>query len=147
MTPCFKFATSHKNMLPSMPTWLVNAFLIRVNPWKFGEKKRKLTKLFNICLNHVLFILFKRSYFQQKLNNFVNFEFYFTKLSGIDPYEKRINKVGMLDDRLVAMIYILASVHCSVASTFRVWKSRIHTYSKTIQCVNVCIWWKTDVVW
>ena len=72
---------------------------------------------------------------------------FFIKLSGIDPYEKRINKVGMLDDRLVAMIYILASVHCSVASTFRVWKSRIHTYSKTIQCVNVCIWWKTDVVW
>ena len=29
---CFKFATSHKNMLPSMPTWLVNAFFIRINP-------------------------------------------------------------------------------------------------------------------
>ena len=34
----FKFATSHKNMSPSMPTWLFNAFFIRMNPWKFGEK-------------------------------------------------------------------------------------------------------------
>ena len=25
------------------------------------------------------------------LNNFVNFDFFFTKLSGIDPYEKRID--------------------------------------------------------
>ena len=37
MTPGFKFATSHKNMSPSMPTWLSNAFFIRMNPWKFGE--------------------------------------------------------------------------------------------------------------
>ena len=28
------------------------------------------------------------------LNNFVNFEFFFTKLSGIDPCEKRINTLG-----------------------------------------------------
>ena len=28
------------------------------------------------------------------LNNFVNFEFFFTKLSGIDPCEKRINIPG-----------------------------------------------------
>ena len=29
---CFKFATSHKNMSPSMPTWLFDAFFIRMNP-------------------------------------------------------------------------------------------------------------------
>jgi hypothetical protein len=28
------------------------------------------------------------------LNNFVNFESFFTKLLGIDPYEKRINRLG-----------------------------------------------------
>ena len=28
------------------------------------------------------------------LNNFVNFDFFFTKLSGIDPCEKRINIPG-----------------------------------------------------
>ena len=28
------------------------------------------------------------------LNNFVNFEFFFTKLSGIDSCEKRINRLG-----------------------------------------------------
>jgi hypothetical protein len=50
----------------------------------------KLTKLFNICWNHVLFILFRRSNFQQMLNNFVNFELLFIKLSGIHPYEKCI---------------------------------------------------------
>ena len=31
------FATSHKNMSPSMPTSLFNVFFIRMNPWKFGE--------------------------------------------------------------------------------------------------------------
>ena len=29
------------------------------------------------------------------LNNFVNFKFFFTKLSGIDPCEKRINRLGV----------------------------------------------------
>ena len=28
------------------------------------------------------------------LNNFVNFEFFFTKLSGIDPCEKFVNIIG-----------------------------------------------------
>ena len=28
------------------------------------------------------------------LNNFVNFEYFFTKLSGIYPCEKRINRLG-----------------------------------------------------
>ena len=29
---CFKFATSHKNISPSMPIWIANAFFIRINP-------------------------------------------------------------------------------------------------------------------
>ena len=37
MTPCFKFDTRHKNMSPSMPSWLFSAFFIRMNSWKFGE--------------------------------------------------------------------------------------------------------------
>ena len=32
--------------------------------------------------------------FQQTLNNFVNFDFFFTKLSGYDPCEKRIDMLG-----------------------------------------------------
>ena len=58
------------------------------------KNNSKLTKLLNVCWNHVLFILFRSSYFQQMLNNFVNFDFLFTKLSGIDPCEKRINIPG-----------------------------------------------------
>ena len=46
--------------------------------------------LFFIYLVDVLFMLFRRSNFQQMLNNFVNFELLFTKLSGIHPYEKCI---------------------------------------------------------
>ena len=92
---CFKFPTCHKNISPSMPTWLVNAFFIRINPWKFGEKQFKIDKV-NVCWNHVLFILFRSSYFQQMLNIFVNFDFLFlfTKLSGIDPCEKCTNILG-----------------------------------------------------
>ena len=50
------------------------------------------------------------------LNNFVNFDFLFTKLSGIDPCEKRINILGghawrhffMASSKLEAMaIYVV----------------------------------------
>ena len=55
---CFNFATSHKNMLPIMPNWLVNAFFIRINPWKFDEKQFKIDKiikrLFQPCTFHTL---------------------------------------------------------------------------------------------
>ena len=50
----------------------------------------KLTKLLKVWWKHLLFILFRRSIFQQMLNNFVNFELLFTKLSGIHSYEKCI---------------------------------------------------------
>ena len=55
--------------------------------------KRK-SKLTNVCWNHVLFILYRSSHFQQTLNNFVNFNFFFTKLSEIDPCEKCIDMLG-----------------------------------------------------
>ena len=29
-------------MFRSMATWVVNAFYIRIDPWKFGEKKKKI---------------------------------------------------------------------------------------------------------
>jgi len=35
--------------------------------------KMQFTKLFNVCCNHVLFILYRISLFQQTLNNFVIF--------------------------------------------------------------------------
>ena len=59
-------------------------------PESLVSNNSKLTKLLKVCWNHVLFILFRRSNFQQMLNNFVNFELLFTKLSGIHPYEKCI---------------------------------------------------------
>ena len=37
------------------------------------------------------------------MNNFVNFELFFTKLSGIDPYEKCINIPGVHTWRQVFM--------------------------------------------
>ena len=40
---------------------------------------------------YFLYSLGVGSYFQQMLNNFVNFDFFFTNLSGIDPCEKRID--------------------------------------------------------
>ena len=43
---------------------------------------------------HILFILYRSSHFQQTLNNFVNFNFFFTKLSEIDPCEKCIDMLG-----------------------------------------------------
>ena len=63
-----------------MTTWVVNAFFIRINPWKFGEKKIK-----------ILLKVTTPKEFQQALNNFVNFEMFSAKLSGIDPYEKHID--------------------------------------------------------
>ena len=41
---CSMFATSHKNMSPSMPNYHINVFFTRINFWKFGEKKSKLSK-------------------------------------------------------------------------------------------------------
>ena len=61
-------------------------------------------KLLKVWWKHVLFILFRRSNFQQMLNNFVNFELLFTKLSGIHPYEKLKNQVGMLGDMFLWLV-------------------------------------------
>ena len=105
---CFKFATSHKNISPSMPTWLVSALSLVKN-------NSKLTKLSNVCWNHVLFILFRSSYFQQMLNNFVNFDFSFTKLSGSYPCEKRMIPDGtffMACSKLEAMTIYLVKQAC-----------------------------------
>ena len=61
-----------------------------------------------------------RLYYQQTLNNFVNFDFDVTKLSGIDPYEKRIDYPGghawehvfMACSKLVAMAIYLVKQAC-----------------------------------
>ena len=45
-------------------------------------------------MNVLLYLLGVCSYFQQMLNNFVNFDFFFTKLLGIDPCEKCITIPG-----------------------------------------------------
>ena len=57
---------------------------------------------------------------QQTLNNFFNFELFFTKLSGIDPYEKRIDyqrrhawgHVFMTCSKLEAMAIYLVKQAC-----------------------------------
>ena len=59
-------------------------------------------------------------WFQQTLNYFVNIELFFTKLSGIDPYEKHINKPGghawrhvfMACSKLEAMAIYLVKQAC-----------------------------------
>ena len=55
-------------------------------PESLVKNNLKLTKLLNVCLNHVLFIL---SHFQQTLNNFVSFEIVFLQnFSGSDACKK-----------------------------------------------------------
>ena len=86
------------------------------------KKIFELTKLFNICWNRVLFILYLGSHFQQKLNNFANSDFFFTKLSRIDPCEKRVNILGgqhwrnslMACSNLVTMaVYVVKQAWCN----------------------------------
>ena len=48
----------------------------RVNSWKFDEKKIMIDKVFNVCWNHALLILYRSSNFQQMLNNFVRCDFF-----------------------------------------------------------------------
>ena len=55
ITLYFKFATSHKNLSPSMPTWLFNSFFIRMNPWKFGEYQFKTDKVIQHLLKPCTF--------------------------------------------------------------------------------------------
>ena len=59
-------------------------------PESLVNNNAKLTKLLKVWWKHVLFILFRRSNFQQTLNNFVDFELLFIKLSGIHSYVKCI---------------------------------------------------------
>ena len=63
-------------------------------PESLVERKSKLTKLFNICGNHVLFIHCRGGHFQQMLINIVNFNFFFAKLSDIHPCQKCIDMLG-----------------------------------------------------
>ena len=46
--------------------------------------------MYNICWKLLLLKSIKSTCFQQTFNNFVSFELFFTKLSGIHPYEKCI---------------------------------------------------------
>ena len=85
----FKFATNHKELSQACPHSILMHFSQGSIPESLVKKKSKLTKLFNVCWNHVLFILFRRSNFQQMLNNFANFEF-FMKLSGVNPCENAL---------------------------------------------------------
>ena len=91
---CFKFATSQKKFRQACPPSLLMHFSIGSIHKSLVKKNSKLTKLFNFCWNHVLFILCRSCHFQQMLNNFVSFEFFFTKLSWIDPCEKHNNILG-----------------------------------------------------
>ena len=47
---CFKFATSYKNMSPSMPTWDINEFSQGSIHERLVKTNSKLTKLFNHLL-------------------------------------------------------------------------------------------------
>ena len=79
-----------KTCRQACPPGYVLHFSLGWIPESLVNNNAKLTKLLKVCWKHVLFILFRRSNFQQMLINFVNFELLFTKLSGIHPYEKCI---------------------------------------------------------
>ena len=88
-----------------MPTWVVHAFYIRINPWKFGVKQFKIHKVIQHLLKPSTFLLCRSSYFQQTMNNYVNFDFLFTKLSGIAPYENALTTwVGMFEDMFLWLL-------------------------------------------
>ena len=91
---------------------------------KLVSKKLTLQYVLIVCTKYIKRLLrgklqeIKNSaWFQQTLNNFVNLDFFFTKLSGIDPCEKRIiillgghtwRHLFIACDELVAMaIYVV----------------------------------------
>ena len=87
---------------------------------KFGEKIFVIDKGIQRLLKPCTF--YRSSHFQQPLNNFVSCEFFFTKLSGIDPCEKCINRINghawrhffMACSKLEAMaIYVVKSTNAN----------------------------------
>ena len=73
----------------------------------------------------------------ETFNNFVNFELFFIKLSGIDPYEKCINQPGghawrhvfMACSKLEAMAVYLAKQACG------------NDILASVHMCSVVIWW------
>ena len=49
---------------------------------------------YSTFVDTMYFILWRSSNFQQMLNNFTNSECFLIKLSGIEPYKKRISILG-----------------------------------------------------
>ena len=109
---CYKFATSHKKFRLCCPSSIFTHFsqgsILESLVINFFE----LTKLFNICWNRVLFILYLGSHFPKKLNNFAN----------SDPCEKRVNILGgqhwrnslMVCSNLVTMaVYVVKQAWCN----------------------------------
>ena len=113
------------------------------------KKESKLSKLFNVCWNHVLFILYRSSHFQQTLNNFVNFNFFFTKLSEIDPCEKCIDMLGghawrhifMACSKLEAMAIYVVKQACGNEIMPSVCNALVtNNYTMYIYICNIVTW-------
>ena len=62
-----------------MTTKYIKSFFTRINPWKFGEKKFKIDKVIQRLLKVTTPTEYKKYMvsFQQKLNYFVNFDFFY----------------------------------------------------------------------
>ena len=67
-----------------MHTWLVSVFFIRINPWKFGEKKIKIDKVIQLLLKATT----PKEYKKYMVST--NIELVFAKLLWIDPYKKAL---------------------------------------------------------
>ena len=96
-------------------------------------------------------IAFDRTWFQQKLNNFVNWEYFFIKLSSFDPCEKRINILGrhslatffMVRSKLEAKaIYVLTKTGLWQVSTTYFLHSTTYNSQQWSEC-NACSSWFT----
>ena len=45
-----------------MPTWDINAFYTRINPWKFGERKKRKKKKIDEVIQHLLKVTIPKEY-------------------------------------------------------------------------------------
>ena len=118
---CYKFATRHKKIASMQPTQYIHAFFTRINPWKFGKKYLN-WQSFQHSLKPCPFYISIWVATFNKSQTTLPIQFFFTKLSRIDPCEKRVNILGgqhwhnflMACSNLVTMaIYVVKQAWCN----------------------------------
>ena len=102
-----------------------------------------MTKLLNICWNDVLFLLFRGSYFQQMLNNFVNFNFFYPpNFQGLilvkNPLISQVAMLGDIFSWLVAKAIYLVKQACEMMNWHLRWYVVQNSFFRFSPKENVC---------